>query len=657
MFQRGPVRPSRSTTLRPRRLPSARATFVLGATFAWLVVLLIVDPMPGTVHGDGYYTWLWARSMVFDQDVDFERDYQICDDPWGLAHTQQGDVINQWNPGPSIFWIPILLYDIATDHPALHHRDRRYANGCMGPLAERAVRGSLIAGVMTILIAFVIARRAFGEGPALFGAVAMGVLTPLTYYATMLLSYGHAASAATGGLLVLAWDRERTRPSRWGWVWMGAATGLAMLTRPQNAVMAILPLCLWLERAWGLVRARDRRGLAVLVGWGFAYVGATVLVFAPQMAQWWESQGELFFLPQGRHYLRWGSPRLVQVLFSTSNGLLVWSPILYLAVIGLVMLAWRRETRSLGLPLLLLFAISTYVNASVYDWWGALGFPGRRFDSMSVPFAIGIAAVARALLERQARGRSVMAGALAVVVVVVLGAWSTGTQVGVAQALRTDVAHASDRMWLDIWGRVARPLWQNAGNPLAWPASIPFAIRHRVPPRMWDHAASPELFFHEWLTLERRDEEATFDFVDRHDELLVGFEDDVRTISGRRVRGVREGYARALVPISWPDLGALRFDVARPQDATGPLHVWLELGGEDLGSWRVEPGARTLRVPVLRPHQGIVELRMRVVGGWLGFSKMEMLDPEPAPVERERAHLRELAERRRAWRAARRGRE
>ena len=50
-----------------------------------------------------------------------------------------------------------------------------------------------------------------------------------------------------------------------------------------------------------------------------------------------------------------------------------------------------------------------------------------------------------------------------------------------------------------------------------------------------------------------------------------------------------------------------------------------------------------------------MELRIRVVGGWVGFSSMELLDPEPTPQERELEHLRSVAERRRAWRAARHG--
>lgn len=637
-----------------RRMFSRTAVLLMVTVFAWLVVLVIVDPMSSSVHGDGYYTWLWTRSMVFDRDVDFERDYQVCGDPWQLAHTPQGDVINQWNPGPSLFWIPILLFDIATHHTALDHADPRIATGCWGPLAERAVRGSLIAGLLTIIIAYVIARRAFGEGAALFGAIAIGTLTPLTYYATMLLSYGHAASAATAGLVVLMWDRERRRPSRWGWVWIGAATGLAMLTRPQNAIFAILPLCLWLERAWKLGRRSEWRALGTSVGWGFAYVGTALLVFAPQTWQWWDSQGELFFLPQGRHYMRWGSPRIAQVLFATSNGLLPWSPILYAALIGLGLLAWRRPTRSLGLPLLLVFAVNVYVNASVFDWWGAIGFPGRRFDGMSVPFAIGIAASAGALVRGASAARFLSpTRLLAAATVLVLGAWSTGSQVGVAQALRIDLPHRSDSMWLEVWGRVAHPLWEHVGNPLTWPASIPFALRYQIHPRAWDYASAPELFFHAWLTLER--ENPVFDLVEAHQELLVGFEATPQTIRGRRARTLKGEYGRALVPVSWPAIGALRISVSRPETESRPAHVWLALDDEDLGSWRVDPETRTFEVPVREPHDGITELRLRVVGGTVGFIGVELMDPRPSPAELEREHLREVAARRRAWRAARRG--
>lgn len=645
--------------MRPGRMPSRTSTtakVVLSGALAWLIVLCVVDPMSATVHGDGYYTWLWARSIVFDQDLDFANDYEICNDPWNLAHTAQGDAINQWNPGPSLFWIPILLFDLATDHPALHDSNPLVANGCDGALAERAVRGSLVAGALTIFFGFWASRRSFGEGPALFGAVAVGLFSPLTYYATMLLSYGHAASACMSGLVVFLWDRERRRPTSRGFLWLGVATGLAMLTRPQNAVLAVLPLCLWLERAVIPLRERNWRKLGLHIARGISYVLGAAALFSPQIAQWYTSYGEIFFLPQGPHYLRLDAPRLVNIYFAPANGLLPWNPILYLSLIGLVILAARRKTRGLGIPLLLLLALHSYVIACVSDWWGAIGFPGRRFDAMSVPFMLGLAAFVERAMDLQRRRATFLPMAFASALFLVLGTWSTASQVAVANATRIDIAHRSDSMWLDTWGRAAHPLWEHVGNPLAWPASIPFALRYRIHPRAWDFASAPELFFHHWLTLERVPHETTFDFVHRHSELAVGFDPPIETRHGMTARGIRNEYARAIVPISWPEIGALRFSIGRRSGSSSrPAHLWLELDGEDLGTHRIDPEQSTLTVLVYERHEGICELRMRLVGGWVGFRTMELLDPRPSPFEREAPRLRERAERRRAWRASRRG--
>ncbi|MEO8800494.1 MAG: hypothetical protein ABI551_21555, partial [Polyangiaceae bacterium] len=36
-------------------------------------------------EGDGYYAWLFARSLVYDHDVDFTNDYSICGDRWKVG--------------------------------------------------------------------------------------------------------------------------------------------------------------------------------------------------------------------------------------------------------------------------------------------------------------------------------------------------------------------------------------------------------------------------------------------------------------------------------------------------------------------------------------------------------------------------------------------
>src|SRR5262249_13792980 len=151
-----------------------------------------VKMMSFTVHGDGYYTYLWARSLVFDGDFDFRNDYRLCGDPWNLSHTPLGDTVNYWNMGPGLFWAPVLVFDRLFPGHALAARDAQIANACRGALAGGACQGSIVAGLLALWFGFLVARRHCGEGPALFGMAAIGLLSGLPYYAAVLTSYGHA---------------------------------------------------------------------------------------------------------------------------------------------------------------------------------------------------------------------------------------------------------------------------------------------------------------------------------------------------------------------------------------------------------------------------------------------------------------------------------
>lgn len=642
----------------PRRVPALttpRARLALAAIIGWLALSAALHPDFTRVHGDGYYTYLWTRSIVFDQDLDFHEDYRTCPDPWGMAHMVHGDDWNQWNPGPSIFWAPFLAWDVITGHPALTEGGANERAACLGPLPDRAVRGSFVAGILTVLCAYYACRRHFGEGASLLGVVIACVLSPVAFYAALLWSYGHAASAATAGVVVWLWIRERSRPSRWGWVWMGVAMGAAMLTRPQNAILVILPLSTWLTQAraaWG-----DRPRLARHVGWGFAYVATILVVFSPQLWYWWDTTGELFLVPQSEHYMRWGAPRIWQTLWSTQAGLLTWNPALYLAIAGLFLVAWKKDTRSFGLPLLLVFLLHVYVVAAVFDWWGGTSYPGRRFDSMAVPMAIGAGAFVNELVMR-AKSRPGTMGAVLTALFLLGGlVWNAGAE---SSAVVGAISHAPDRadhVWSRTWERTSGPVWETVGNPLAWPASIPFAIRFGLHPRAWDVAGAPELFFHHWLTMEQSGFDWTFDALDRHAELLAGFDRTPVMVAGRRVRLSSGEWAHGVIPLSWPTLGAMDLEVAVPEEDADGVDVWVALGDEDLGSYHVPPGASTLHVETsgFWSHDGFQRLRMRIVGGRLGLSEIQLRDPSPSPAERQRVINLANLTRRRAWVESRRG--
>lgn len=627
---------------------------VLVAAVIGLGVFAALDPNPGrSVHGDGYYTWLWARTIVMDRDLDFHDDYRTCTDPWGLADSPVGRDLNYWNLGPALFWAPILALDVATGHEALESADPIERAACMGPLPERAVHGSFVAGVLTILLGFLVARRHFGVGPAIFGALAVGLLSSLAHYSTMLLSYGHAASAFGCGVAFLAWDRFHRKGDARAFVAMGAGLGLAMLMRTQNVILVVLPFASWLCLAPERAR-RGRKALVRHVGVGVLFVLSMVVVFFPQTWFWHSVSGSWLTLSQGEHYLRWGHPRILGALFSSSNGLFVWQPITYVALAGMMALLGQSGRRWLGVALLGLFALDAYVVGSVYDWWGSVGFPGRRFDLMAVPLMVGAAALVRSVLraDRRAPGRAAIFAC--VFIVLWLGGRNIGTTMGVASGLRSDIPRPRYLARGEVARFEDRAIWDNLGEPLAWPASIPFAIQYRVHPRRWDVAGGRELFYHEHQTLRRLPEEAFLLFVGgTASDLLDGFRVSPITVAGEASLEIPHHSARVLLPLHFPDVGRL---VLRAVATTShPARLSVRWEGVDLGTREVALGAAqdlAYDVPPGVPVHGLNEL-------WLwtdapvGLVRLELFDPDPAPIERQTERNARLRALQGEWRESR----
>lgn len=616
------------------RLGAGRQKRTVALGFAALTLLYLAcvaaNPMPSSVHGDGFYTYLWARSIVFDGDLDLHRDYQLCGDPWGLASNPIGADINYWNVGSALFWVPILAFDRATGHAALRSPNPRIAAGCTSELSDRAVMGSLVAGLLACWLAFAVARRYFGDGPALFGAVAIGALGPLLYYATMLRSYGHATSSCGAALALWAWDRQRRKPHSLGaWMLMGGALGLTMLIRAQNAIFVVLPLATWIAHAVALGRARDPRALVKHAAWGLAFTAAVLVVFSPQLWIWHHMTGSWITVPQGDGYMRWGGSMWHKALFS-AQGLFPWSPIHYLALAGMLLIAWHRPTRALGVLLLVLFAAESYVVGAAYDWSGSVGFPGRRFDALTAPFAIGLAALGRAIWHRIALRRSAPALA-ACGMLVVLGLWNVSVSVGVGRAMRTDTARRSPDQWRDTFGQTLEPLWKAVGNPLTWPASIPFALRYHAHPRRWDVVGAPELFHHDERTLRWRPIESTMDFSSPVTALYVDGDLEPTRIDGGAGLALPRGSTRIFVPLHGLDVGW--FEVRASPIAGERARVSLSMRGYRFGTHRFTADDREHRYPVPAGvvGQGIHELWLWVEGDGVLLERIRILDPDPPP--------------------------
>lgn len=598
-----------------------------------------LSPM-GALHGDGYYTYLWARSLAFDGDMDLANDYALCGDPWGMGrpHAPGLGPRNQWSPGPAIAWTPMLWIG---RHfvPASLSDDPTIAQACHGPLSSFALFGTVIVSLLALLLLYRMARRHTGVGPALLATAGIAFASPLSFYGAWLLSYGHAPAAFSVALFVERWDATRSGPHArhpLRFALIGALLGLAMLMRPQNAVFVFAPLGEWLYLTYQDLRAKRHRDALRMVGAGLLFTAALLLAFAPQLHAWKVSYGSYFAMPQGPHYMRWSEPSLDGVLFASTGGLLTWTPLLYLGVIGLLEGTFSRRKgnaphRPLAIALLVAFALTVYINGAVWDYWGSMGYSNRRFTEMSVPLGFGMALVLASVFRYAEREPRRLAGAMLGLVVTAFSVWNIAAMTGVGSGRIANWREArSDLIWEQIFHELAHGTYEAVGNPAAWPASLPFALRFDAHPMRYDAMRGMSLYYAEYETRAPRVGETTAIFAGGPLHALYatdGFSAEPETLAGRRGLRVDGEHARLLIPLFLSEVGGVSLRYRRTQPGEGSVRVtW---NGTDLGEQPLTAAWNPtwFRIPEGVARTGVNEVELHVSGGPLVLASLEVMPP------------------------------
>ncbi|MFO0702296.1 MAG: hypothetical protein U0514_00210 [Candidatus Andersenbacteria bacterium] len=240
-------------------------------------------------------------------------------------------------------------------------------------------------------------------------AAGAGVLTllgtNLVYYLAIESSLAHGLGFFAVALLLYLWWRWRTpllaaaREHWWHWLVLGLIVGLAACVRWQLlAVGLIVP---GIDVLAALVQQRS------LLAWrnvGLVALGTLVGV-APQLIGWKLLYGSWLIVPQGTGFLDWRSPHFFEVLGSNRHGLLTWTPLALIALVGLLVAA-ARATKSRWTAALYALAIlltQTYINGAALEWWGGDAFGARRFTDVASVLALGLALLLVAARRRWQR--------------------------------------------------------------------------------------------------------------------------------------------------------------------------------------------------------------------------------------------------------------
>lgn len=364
---------------------------VVGFLIASVVTLALVSTKIRGADEIEYYSHL--RSAFFDRDLDFTNEYEhfYSKNSQGLAAFKEtfldrrepktGRPINFAPIGSAMVWSPFFLaaHTLVTNGVL-----KGPADGFSPAYTGAVAYGSSLLAIVGFGIVFVTLKRYLGvtEGLALTAVLAVWFGTPALYYMTVAPAFAHAPSIFAVSLLFHLWLRARDKDSVFAWVLMGFGAGLAMLIREQAVLFLIAPgLDLGLRLAKGDVKRSLERGVAVL--------GATFLAFIPQLLAYQALNGSFGPTQLVQRKMDFGSPHFVDVLVSPGHGLLLWTPLLIVALLGLARSTVRLG--AVGVFVTLALVAQIYINGSVLSWHQAGAFGSRRFVDSTVLFVIGFA--------------------------------------------------------------------------------------------------------------------------------------------------------------------------------------------------------------------------------------------------------------------------
>lgn len=372
---------------------------VLGS-FALVCVFVLSLPLVTTriYASDEVESFAWARSWVFDRDVNFENEYQHFYDSKQVQtasfhetflerENEAGRRLNFTPIGTAILWLPFYgaghLAAIATGAPA---------DGFSAPYIAAVAYGSAIYGFLAVVLSLGIARRLVGHGLAASLAVWIG--TPLLFYMYVAPPMSHACSAFAVSLFLWTWLRVRERWTLGGVVLLGLSGALMAMVREQDVFFVAVPAIDFIRLA-ARRRLVSRDALVAAVG-----AASFLIAYAPQLVAYTALNGHPGPTTYVTRKMTWSAPHSLQVLFSPEHGLFAWTPLALLAIAGLVLLALgrvpmaARESRWLAWLLLVSFALQVYVNGCVESWTVAGSFGQRRFVAITPLLVAGLASLA-----------------------------------------------------------------------------------------------------------------------------------------------------------------------------------------------------------------------------------------------------------------------
>lgn len=347
-------------------------------------------PQRGVIKWDiiSYYAYLPAVFIYHDIGLDFTEDPGfVNDDKFWFQETGIGKKLIITSMGMAYLYSPFFFMAHALAPVFGEPRD-----GFQSIYQFFLVFSALFYVAIGLICLWKLLSRYFPPGVTALSLLLVGLGTNLYYYSTHEAAISHSFSFSLISALFLVVARWYDRPEWKRGILLGFLFGLIVLIRPSNALL-LIPIAFWEVGSIGQLKERFRfflRSVPMLL----LMILACLIPWIPQFLYWkqvtgmyivnsYSSVGSAFYF---------GNPHIIDFLFSYRKGWFVYTPIMFLAVLGFISL--YRMKRGLFYPLLVHLVLAIYVLSSWWSWWygGSYGMRSMvdLYGLLSIPLAAGI---------------------------------------------------------------------------------------------------------------------------------------------------------------------------------------------------------------------------------------------------------------------------
>lgn len=334
-----------------------------------------------------YYAYLPATFIYNDVTLKFKDEDPKLGGKFWADTIAPGKYLIRTSMGMSVMYSPFF---------AAAHVYTKITGGVADGFSKPYSISLIIASIFYLLLGlFCLAKflsRYFKEWTVLLTIFLIVFATNLFEFVTIDAAMSHAFSFSLISILLYATDSwYRQYKLKWAFL-IGLLYGIITLIRPTNAIVAIIiPL-------WGIKDRQDiqsrisfflKNYLHILI-----IIVTFILVWVPQLLYWHEITGNYIINSYSHDKTGGGTfffsnPQIFNQFFSFRKGLLIYTPIIAFALIG--MFISFKTHKNLFWSIVSFTLINIYVLSSWWVWWFNGGFGCRGYIDSYAIMAVGLA--------------------------------------------------------------------------------------------------------------------------------------------------------------------------------------------------------------------------------------------------------------------------